>query len=57
MGAVQAVTPEEHEQYVQEALNAAARQLYSGFSIDVVNDGAGHTATLKCFDQAIKDAS
>jgi hypothetical protein len=57
MGAVQAVTPIEHERYVQKALNAAALKLYEDLaSIPEVNDNLGHAAVLACFDQAIKDA-
>jgi hypothetical protein len=56
MGAVQAVTPIEHEQDAWSALNAAAR-LHSRVSIPEVNDNLGHAAVLACFDQAIKDAA
>jgi hypothetical protein len=57
MGAVQAVTPVEHEQDAYSALNIAARHLYNGISIPEVNDNIDHAAVLACFDQAIKDAS
>jgi hypothetical protein len=57
MGAVQAVTPIEHEKEACGALNAAARHLYNDISIPSVNDELGHAAVLACFDKAIKDAS
>jgi hypothetical protein len=56
MGAVQAVTPVEHELKSFRKLNAAARHLYNGISIPEVNDELGHAAVLACFDQAIKGA-
>jgi hypothetical protein len=56
MGAVQAVTPVQHEQDTWEALNIAARKLHNVVSIPEVNDNLGHAAVLACFDQAIKDA-
>ena len=57
MGAVQAVTPVEHEQDANTALSIAARQLHNGYSIPEVNDELGHAAVLACFDKAIEDAS
>jgi hypothetical protein len=57
LGAVQAVTPVEHEQDAYSALNIAARQLHGGIRMPEVNDELGHAAVLACFDQAIKDAS
>jgi hypothetical protein len=57
MGAVQAVTPEEHEQDAYTALNIAARQLHGGLSMPEVNDDLGHAAVLACFDHAIENAA
>jgi hypothetical protein len=58
MGAVQAVTPVEHEQDAWGALDRAAAKIYHApISISEVNDEAGHASVLACFDQAIKDAA